>query len=72
MSHLYAVVKFADNSFSEIPVKWLFDNDSSCWWPSKHKNPSGLMLKDIQPDVNTWEIHEVHVECYTCKYCYTF
>lgn len=36
----YAVIRFNDDTFSEVPTNWLdiFDDTIKCWWPIKVKN----------------------------------
>lgn len=67
---MYAVVIFReDNTTSEVPVTWLTENNTQCWWPIKIKNPSTLMEKIVQPaNDGKWKKFDVTIESYCSKF----
>lgn len=65
----FAVVKFENNTYSEVPVGWLSNVDKTeCWWP-KCQNPCSLMLRNVVPGsaMVEWKKYRISVECYACK-----
>lgn len=54
--------------YSEIPVSWLIQGRKKCRWPNTLNARSYMNRGDI-PD-ETWDIHEVQVEEYCCKFCF--
>ncbi|KAB0794566.1 hypothetical protein PPYR_11405, partial [Photinus pyralis] len=67
----YAVVSFTrtddveeeDCTTSEIPMAWLFENNTKCWWPSHSKNVGSLISRNVSPNIQKWSIeHDIVVE----------
>lgn len=50
----YAVVRFDDESVSEIPISWLSKNRKMCWWPPS-KNCGFYISTNKQPNEKTWQ-----------------
>ncbi|KAK5649082.1 hypothetical protein RI129_003974 [Pyrocoelia pectoralis] len=71
----YAVVRFidednqSDDVVSEIPSKWLFQNNTLCYWPVA-KNVSTYISKAVEPNKDTWTVNKVAVEFF-CKSLHT-
>ncbi|KAK4878804.1 hypothetical protein RN001_011310 [Aquatica leii] len=71
----YAVVRFidehnqSDDVVSEIPSKWLFQNNTLCYWPVV-KNVSTYISKAVEPNKDTWTVNKVAVEFF-CKSLHT-
>lgn len=62
----YAVVYFPkDDMYSEIPTEWLL-GDKSCWWP-KSINAKKFIEKKCQPNPDSWDVHSIQIEGYSCK-----
>ncbi|KAK4885862.1 hypothetical protein RN001_002133 [Aquatica leii] len=60
----FAVVYFcSDKTTSEIPVSWLTENESACWWPPT-RYASSYIVNKYNPDPQTWTKHAVKVEFY--------
>ncbi|KAK4882252.1 hypothetical protein RN001_005571 [Aquatica leii] len=60
----FAVVYFcSDKTTSEIPVSWLTENESACWWPPS-RYASSYIVNKYNPDPQTWTKHAVKVEFY--------
>lgn len=67
----YAVVKFfMDNSYSEIPTAWFFEEGDrlQCWWPPRTANSANLIANCTSPDIDTWSKYDVELKKYCCKY----
>lgn len=70
----YAVVKFlVDSTYSEIPTIWLIEDDNiqQCWWPPRTANTALLISNYANPDYKTWDLYEVDIIKYCCKYFFT-
>ncbi|KAB0790106.1 hypothetical protein PPYR_15573 [Photinus pyralis] len=67
----YAVVTFTNSSdhpdendycTSEIPMSWLCNNNTKCWWPTSNKNVGSLISKGAPPNTEKWSVEDVVVE----------
>lgn len=56
-----------ENCTSEIPMKWLFADNTKCWWPTKHRNISSLIARQADP-TDKWDEEDVIVEAVGRKY----
>ncbi|XP_039314174.1 uncharacterized protein LOC105204764 isoform X7 [Solenopsis invicta] len=58
----YAVVQFpADQTYSEIPITWLKEDDSQCWWPPRTSNCPQMIANCESPDYKTWATYKINV-----------
>ncbi|XP_039302556.1 bromodomain-containing protein DDB_G0270170-like isoform X3 [Solenopsis invicta] len=58
----YAVVQFpADQTYSEIPITWLKEDDSQCWWPPRTSNCLQMIANCESPDYKTWATYKINV-----------
>lgn len=53
---MFAVVQFEDEKVSYVPVSWIFENDTKCYWPKKKNNNFRDIMK--QPEEN-WLIYSI-------------
>nr|CAI5830353.1 unnamed protein product [Callosobruchus analis] len=53
----------SENVYSEVPVSWLSDNGTKCWWP-RTLHAFNFMRRGEAPDKDTWQLHEARVEMY--------
>lgn len=67
--YAYAVVRFEDETVSEIPSTWLTDDNKYCYWPNS-KNVSIFINKSLEPDHNLWLKYPVEVEIFCGKFLY--
>lgn len=72
MEYAYAVVRFLeedgdDDTVSEVPVIWLDNNNTECWWPSS-KNINWLIAKSVPPNKETWKKYKIIIESYCSEY----
>ncbi|KAB0804458.1 hypothetical protein PPYR_01428 [Photinus pyralis] len=58
-SKQYAVVRFDDESVSEVPITWLFDNNRSSWWPRNSKVATSYINRYSPPDPDSWSKYSV-------------
>lgn len=66
MTTKYAIVCFADSSYSEVPISWICDNNENCWWPNT-KNVTSFITKGTEPVEDKWTKHKVVVKEYCGK-----
>nr|CAI5866941.1 unnamed protein product [Callosobruchus analis] len=59
----------SENVYSEVPVSWLSDNGTKCWWP-RTLHAFNFMRRGEEPDKDTWQLHEARVEMYCCMFYY--
>ncbi|XP_031328237.1 uncharacterized protein LOC116159405 [Photinus pyralis] len=66
----YAVVTFLNNDdeetdeyySSEIPMSWLCENNTKCWWPAQSKNVTSLITREVPPNTDKWDLEEIKVD----------
>lgn len=67
----FAVVRFLEDSdedaVSEVPVGWLDNNNTECWWPQS-KNIGYLISKSVLPNKDTWKKYSIRVESFCSEY----
>lgn len=66
---MFAVVRFIEeNTISEVPSKWL-DENNKCWWP--HRNSKTHIIKSDVPGSTKgtfWQKYDVEILKTECKY----
>uniref|UniRef100_A0A1Y1LNU0 DUF4806 domain-containing protein n=1 Tax=Photinus pyralis TaxID=7054 RepID=A0A1Y1LNU0_PHOPY len=67
----YAVVSFIrehsededeEDSTSEVPMSWLSESNTKCWWPVHSKNVTSLIKRMVPPNPDKWVLENVKVE----------
>lgn len=82
---MFAVVEFDNNKkeFYVIPLIWLSDDKTNCYWPKGIKSESQLseMIQNMNPPESTWKLYRLKKVHYTagillcfffCKHLHTF
>lgn len=64
----FAVGYFPEEDiYSELPVNWLTPRKMHCWWP-KAINVGQLIAKKENPNKKKWQICQVQIQSYCCKF----